>query len=65
MRAVKDVFSGGMFPTFRNISLCSEPEACALFTAQDARMRDSFNVNRVCEYTALIRGTFHKTNSKC
>ena len=32
MQAVREAFPTGLFPTLRDISLCTEPEACALYT---------------------------------
>jgi hypothetical protein len=34
-RAVMGAFPPGMFPTLRDVSFISEPEACALYTIQD------------------------------
>jgi hypothetical protein len=36
-KAVEGAFKGAKIPLVRNIFLCSEPEACALYTVQDAR----------------------------
>ncbi|KAI9786203.1 MAG: hypothetical protein M1839_007613 [Geoglossum umbratile] len=39
-RAVVGAFPQGMFPTLRDISFTSEPEACALYTIQDLITND-------------------------
>ncbi|KAI9868849.1 MAG: hypothetical protein M1813_004700 [Trichoglossum hirsutum] len=39
-RAVLGAFHGGMFPTLRDFYFTSEPEACALYTAQDLVKKD-------------------------
>jgi hypothetical protein len=40
VRAVLKAFSKSYFPMLRNISLCNEPEACALYTSYTATERD-------------------------
>ncbi len=37
-------FPKGKFPTLRDVSLTSEPEACALYTILELRAKDNVNV---------------------
>jgi hypothetical protein len=58
VRAVLGAFSKKVFPTLRNISLFTEPEACALYTAHRAALADRARLHPVSFQPKRLSNTF-------
>lgn len=57
VQAVRRAFSENLFPTLRDIALCTEPEACAAYTTLAASAMDRCRLQKVsCCYVELSWG---------